>query len=132
MLQAVDPLTGGQCSIQVSFERMQTVARRSLGHAKECGLIVPYVLQNPTAVWEGLRRDEDEDREGFGWRCYCGVPKAAYAADGSECPPYPRQVYLVFVNDQHIAYNWRWEKCDPEDVRLPMVHNERRFRRRLI
>ena len=67
---------------------MQSVGRRSMGHAKECGLIVPQILQYPTAVFEGLRQDEDEDRQGVGWRCYCGLPSKAYHPDGSERPPY--------------------------------------------
>jgi hypothetical protein len=47
------------CHVQISFERMQAVARRSIGHAKECGHIVPAILERPTAIFEGLRKDED-------------------------------------------------------------------------
>jgi hypothetical protein len=117
--------------VQISFERMQAVGRRSLGQAKECGYIVPIILQEPFAVFEGLRRDEDEDRWGHGWRCYCGIPDKAYGVDGFECPPYPGQVYLVFVNDEGIAYNWRWEKSDPQEPGLPRDHATR-FKKRLI
>ena len=45
----------------VVIDRMQAVGRRSLGHAKECGLIVPQVLQRPTAVFEGLLRRSETD-----------------------------------------------------------------------
>ncbi len=69
---------GGECEIQISYDRMQAVGRRSMGHAKVAAFIVPLVLQSPTSVFEGLRRDEDEDRQGYGWRCYCGVPDRAY------------------------------------------------------
>ena len=100
---------GGECEVQISYDRMQAVGRRSMGHAKEAAYIVPMVLLSPTAVFEGLRRDEDEDRQGYGWRCYCGVPDRAYRMDGSQRSPYPGQVYLVFVNDEGVAYNWRWE-----------------------
>ena len=101
MLLAVEPKDGTTtCEVQISFNRMQTVGRRSLGHAKECGLILPMILQKPTAIFEGLRRDEDEDRWGFGWRCYCGVPDQSYRSDGTSVPPYHGQVYLVFVNDE--------------------------------
>lgn len=75
ILLALDPVTGKLTGeVQISFDRMQTVGRRSLGHAMECGKIVPAILQRPTAVFEGLRRDEDEDPRGVGWRCYCGIP----------------------------------------------------------
>jgi hypothetical protein len=91
---------------------------------------VPLVLQAPVAVFEGLRRDEDEDRAGYGWRCYCRVPDRAYRSDGTQRPPYPGQVYLVFVNDEGVAYNWRWEKADPDDPNLPDDYSSR-FQRRL-
>jgi len=102
-----------------------------MGHAKECAYIVPHILRHPTAVFEGLRRDEDEDRLGYGWRCYCGRPVQSYRADGTEQNPYPGQVYLVFVNDERIAYNWRWETADAEDFNLPMEYATR-FARRLF
>jgi hypothetical protein len=117
-------------TVQISFDRMQAVARRSMAHAKECGVIVPQILQHPTAVFEGLRQDEDEDRQGVGWRCYCGIPEHAYHSDGSERSAYPGQVYLVFVNEDGVAYNWRWEKSDPDDIDLPQNHQDR-FRERL-
>lgn len=110
---------------------MQTVARRSLGHAKECGYIVPMILQKPTAIFEGLRRDEDEDPRGVGWRCYCGIPEYSYRPDGTSGRPYPNQVYLVFVNDEGVAYNWRWEKADANDPKLPQDHDTR-FKQRVL
>jgi hypothetical protein len=64
-LLAVEPKDGTlSCEVLVSFDRMQAVGRRSLGQAKECGYIVPTVLKKPSAIFEGLRRDEDEDRWG--------------------------------------------------------------------
>jgi len=131
ILHAVNPSDGAVCEVQVSFSRMQAVARRSLGHAKECGYIVPMILQRPTAVFEGLRRDEDEDPRGVGRRCYCGIPEFSYRPDGTAGRPYPKQVYLVFVNDEGVAYNWRWEKADAEDPKLPENHLTR-FRRRVL
>jgi hypothetical protein len=130
-LQALNPLDGTLDEVLVSFDRMQAVGRRSMGHAKECGIIVPAILQHPAAVFEGLRQDEDEDARGVGWRCYCGVPSQAYRSDGSPRPPYPQQIYLVFVNEDRVAYNWRWEKADADDARLPRGHATR-FRRRLL
>lgn len=130
-IAAFDPITGSLgASVQISFARMQTVGKRSLGHAKECGVLVPFALQQPHAVFEGLRRDEDEDPKGTGWRCYCARPPNSFGTDGSERPPYPNQVYLVFVNDEGVAYNWRWEPGAPEDRLLPEGHQQR-FRKRL-
>jgi len=132
LLDAFDPTTKETCKVQISYERMQAVARRGMIQASECAHIVPEILQAPKAVFEGLRYDEDEDRFGdaAGWRCYCGIPKNSYRANGEPAKPYEDKVYLVFINDQGVAYNWRWEKCDPDDPRLPMDH-ETRFKRRL-
>lgn len=130
-LDAIDPVVGSMTEVQVSFDRMQAVGRRSMGQAKECGLIVPMILQQPTAVFQGLRQDEDEDQRGVGWRCYCGIPEHAYHSDGTARSPYPGQIYLVFVNEDAVAYNWRWEKADPDDPQLPQNH-EARFKTRLL
>jgi len=40
-------------------------------------------------------------------------------------------VYLVFVNEEGVAYNWRWEKCDADDLTLPIDHATR-FRKRIL
>jgi hypothetical protein len=130
-IEAVNPRDGKRCEVLISHARMQAVATRSMGHAKECAYIVPEILQSPTSTFEGLRREEDEDPRGVGWLCYCGIPLKSYRADGSEGKPYHGQVYLVFVNDEGVAYNWRWEKADPDDPRLPIDH-EARFKTRLL
>lgn len=130
-LAAIDPTDGTMSEVLVSFDRMQAVGKRSMAHAKECGYIVPMILQHPTAIFEGLRQDEDEDRKGAGWRCYCGLPQCAYHRDGSERSPFPGQIYLVFVNDERVAYNWRWEKADDLDSRLPQ-NCQQRFQKRLL
>ena len=102
-----------------------------MGQTKECAFIVPYILQTPTAIFEGIRQEEDEDQRGVGWRCYCGVPTCAYRADGTEVNAYPGQVFLVFVNQDRTAYNWRWERAHPESSRLPIDHDIR-FRKQLL
>jgi len=131
LIHAVDPVEGKPCIVQISHARIQAVGRRSMGQAKECAFTVPYILQHPTSIFEGLRRDEDEDSRGTGWRCYCGIPEHSYRADGSEGRPYKGQVYLVFVNDAGVAYNWRWEQADPDNPVLPIDH-ETRFTSRLL
>jgi hypothetical protein len=130
-LKSLDPIKGGTCGVWISYERMQTVAKRSLGHASECAFLLPDILQRPSAVFEGLRWDEDEDPSGYGWRCYCGIPSRAYRTDGAERPVWAGEVFLVFVNDEGIAYNWRWEKADEDEPDLPRRFKTR-FKKRLI
>jgi hypothetical protein len=46
-----------------------------------------------------------------------------------EKPPYLNQVFLVFVNRDKVAYNWRWAKADKSGAGLLEKHEER-FERR--
>lgn len=130
-ISAINPHDGTPMVVMISFNRLQAVGRRSVGQALECGRIVPYILQHPLAIFEGLRHDEDEDRTCAGWLCYCGIPEFAYTQEGKSISPYKEQVYLIFVNDDKVVYNWRWEKADTADLRLPKDH-ENRFGRRVL
>lgn len=134
VLKAFNPATGKlDTTVQISFERMRRVASRGLGHASEAAFILPYVLENPCAVYEGIRweNDEDKSREGApGWRCYCAIPLNAFRQNGDKIAPYANQVFVVFVNHERVAYNWRWERSDPEDEFAPIGHKDR-FKRRL-
>lgn len=119
----------------ISYDRIQAVGRRSMGQTKECAYVVPMVLQKPTAIFEGLTSDEDEDKRGYGWRCYCGTPDHAYDPHGNQIFPYPNQVFLVFVNEDRVAYTWRWELGDPDNPGLPQTvldNGKPRFREKLL
>ena len=138
-VEAIDPSSGMPYDVLISYDRIRAVGRRSFGQAKECAYTVPMILQKPTAVFEGLRRDTDEEIASMstsGWRCYCGIPETAYNADGKSVPAWPGEVFLVYVNHDSVAYNWRWEKCDPDEPGLPADHSVgedeagTRFRRR--
>jgi hypothetical protein len=117
--------------VLISHDRLLAIARRGMGHINEAAEIVPGVLQRPTAIFEGLCADDDEDRRGAGWRCYAGTPDRSYTADGRRRPPWEDEVFLVFINHERIAYNWRWEKCDLDDPRLPQDYQSR-FKRKLL
>lgn len=101
------------------------------GKVKEAGYVVPEVLLKPTAIFEGLTQDSDESRRGAGWRCYVGRPGQCFEDDGRSMPAPRNRVFLVFVNDQRVAYNWYWCAADPADPTLPDGHATR-FRVRLI
>jgi hypothetical protein len=130
-LEAIDPDNGRTCGVMISYDRMRAVAARGMGAAKEAGEIVPFILRQPAAIFEGLRDDRDEDPKGCGFRCYCGIPTTAFSTDGSPRRPFPGQVFLVFVNDEGVAYNWRWDKSDPDNPRLPADHTTRFRSKRL-
>lgn len=130
-VQAVDPTDGTLYELTLSHDRVRSMALRGRGAILEASRLVEYVLQHPTAIFEGIRRDVDDPRYGAGWRCYCGTPPCAYDDRGDEINPPPGRVYLVFVNDEEVVYNWRWDRADSENARLPYDH-ENRFRERLL
>ena len=130
-IAAVNPADGKTCEVLISYDRIQTVGRRSLGQAKEYAYIVPEILQHPTAIFEGLRADEDEPRRGAAGAATAEFPSTPISRTEHRCDLSGGKVYLVFVNDEGVAYNWRWEKSDPDNLRLPRDH-EARFRKRLL
>jgi hypothetical protein len=124
-IEAFNPDDRKTCIVQISQQRLLTIKARGLWAIKEAAEIVPMVLERPIAVFQGLRREEDEDRSSAGWRCYCGHPSKAFRKDGKEIDPYPNQVFLVFVNDEGVAYNWRWEPADLDCSDFPKGHAQR-------
>lgn len=129
---AIDPITGKQFDVLLKHSRLLFLGQRQPWLLKETAKNVPAVLIRPLAVFEGLTRDsDDEQARGAGWRCYCGRPSVAYATDGSERDPWPNNVYLVFVNEDCVAYNWRWEPSDDANPDLPRDYQSR-FKRRLL
>lgn len=122
---------GGVLSVFISHERLVTLGKRSKGQILEAAEIVPAVLQNPRAIFEGFCTDGDEDHRGVGWRCYVGLPDRSYTVDGQKRPPWEDEVFLVFLNEDRVAYNWRWEKCDLDAPNLPKNYADR-FKMRLL
>lgn len=67
-IEALNPLDRRTCIVQISQQRLLTLAKWGAWAVQEASEIVPMILQHPVAIFEGLRRDEDEDRRGTGWR----------------------------------------------------------------
>ncbi len=132
-LDARSPDKKSNVSLKVSLKRMHDVSQRGMGQTSEMAHVLPEVLKDPRAIFSGLRKDEDEPRcnDSLGHLCYVGVPSKAYSKDGIQVNPRYAQVYLAFVNDEEVVYNWRWEKADDEDLYLPRDH-EKRFRKRIL
>jgi hypothetical protein len=130
-INAINPKDGKELAVQIAYERLQALGKINCGYVCETAFIVPKILQKPTAIFEGLCWDEDEDSRGYGWRCYCGIPDRSYDRDGNQRPPYPGQVYVIFINDEKVAYLWHWVECDPKNPELPIGYKER-FKERLL
>jgi hypothetical protein len=132
VIWAVDPHNHRErIEVTVSHRRLRYVARLGRGPILESAELLPYTLQQPSAVFKGLRRHEDDDAWGYGWLCYCSVPQKAFTHAGTECEPRSGQVYLAFVNEDRVAYNWRSEKADPTNETLPLNWSVR-FKERVL
>ncbi len=106
---------GSACVLLLRSRKIEETARRGSGPAHELGYTVPWAVKNPTAMFRGVR-EEGEPK----WRCYVSRPGRAYDYRTGECrSAWAGEVFLVFVNDDRIIYNWRWEKADPNDADLP-------------
>lgn len=119
-IPAIDPTDGRLMEVYVSLTRIEIVAKRGMGAAKDLAYSQREVLTAPTAVFRGVREEGERD-----WLCYVGIPKHSYTADGHTRPPRAGRVFLVFVNDEGVAYNCRWEPCDVENAKLPVDYRAR-------
>ncbi len=129
-IKAQSPNGDSTWDVYISYERLGFIARQSKGAVMEAAHIVPEILARPSAIFEGLRRDEDEDKYGNGAMCYCGIPTVAYDKNGSPTQPWHDEVFMVFLNAECVAYNWYWHQCDCDLNNYPDGHVER-FRRKI-
>jgi hypothetical protein len=86
-----------------------------MGRARELAFTVPRALLNPVAIFRGVREEGEPE-----WLCYVSRPGQAYNYRTRDvCQAWPGEVFLIFVNDDRIIYDWRWEKADSSDPNLP-------------
>jgi hypothetical protein len=101
------------CHFSPSLGSMASIGRIAaamllLGAAVELVDTVRWTLLHFMALFRGVRdleRDISEDN----WLCYVGNPGHAYDhKTGAKRPPWPGEVFLVFVTDERVIYNWYW------------------------
>ena len=100
---------------------------------RELEVSVSEILEQPDAMFEGLRKEEDEHQgpDGAGWWCYAGIPSTRFVDDGGGArKPTDNEVLLVFVTGKDVAYNIRWERVEFNREWLRGNHPER-FQRQI-
>ncbi len=106
---AIDPHDGGQWDIRLNMEEIARRRITSRGRLLEIAHVATEILLHPSAIFQGLRGEKEES-----WICYSGQPTKAFHTEGTRRNPYPGQTYLVFVNSERVAYDYRWEGADPD------------------
>ena len=120
-IEAIDPVTGKTHNVYLRTKSIQETAKRGMGPTRELAFTVPVVLKTPKAIFRGVREEGE-----LSWLCYCGIPDTAYdRKTGASGPSWADEVFLVYVNDDGMIYNWRWEKCDQTDCDLPINYVSR-------
>ena len=114
---AVNPETGRvDLVLTLDYDRVNATLnhRDSLGDKMTLAYIVPEALKKPTALYQGLRFEEDERHScsSPGWLCYCYYPEFKYNLAGQKVKPPVDKVFLVFVNEDKEVYNWAWVPAD--------------------
>ena len=118
----------GQYGVRVTRRKLVHWAGLGEWRLNELNVCVCKVLERPAAIFEGLRKEEDENRgpDGAGWWCYAGIPSTRFLDYGSGArKPTDNEVFLVFVTDEDVAYNIRWEKVENNVEWLRAEHPER-------
>jgi hypothetical protein len=121
---ALDP-SGVTYKVLIREKRLLALAKLGPAALLEARHLLPQALQAPTVIFQGLRWEGDEDKDRPGWRCYVSKLKFMYDKRGDVVASDPTEVFLVFVNDQMIAYNWRWEAADQDDPEIPINSGSR-------
>jgi len=69
-------------------------------------------LRSPDAIFEGLRFDVNGQHRPS-WFCYAKHPERRYdKASGKSIVTPDGQIFLAFVNDKGVVYNWTFEDSD--------------------
>lgn len=120
-IEAINPTDGKPWDVFLRQAKIESTAQRGMGAARELAYLVPFTLQNPTAIFRGVREEGESQ-----WLCYVALPTDAYNhRTGERVRPWTGQVFLVFVDDDRIVYNWRWDKSDASSLRLPIDFAQR-------
>jgi hypothetical protein len=124
-LEAIDPNDGGRWQVLLPHGKMDYVASQGHGAVMELADTVRWALLHPRAVFRGVRELEREIAED-NWLCYVAVPGHAYdRKTGHKRPAWPGEVFMVFVTEERIVYNWYWSECDAGESHLPSDYTDR-------
>lgn len=100
---------------------------------KELAITVAQTILKPIQVCSGLRDDFTPTEQSDEWLCYISKPGIRFVhvvgKPGKPNEAYPQptdRLFMVFVNEKRVIYNWRWEMADHQNPNCP-IDDELRF-----
>lgn len=79
-------------------------------------------VRAPERIYRGVRKNQFS--AAWGW-CYVSRPEWVRDAVGQPLPAVPGMVFVAYVGDSGILYEWGEEKADPNDHLAPERPEER-------
>jgi hypothetical protein len=120
-LDPFDPSGAGHIELKLSYAHTDGLRLKRLDARYARMMLIPEVVQSPTMVLQGWRREGYEDA-----LIYVGRPARDFRSPTIETPPPRNMVFLVFVTPEtHFVSDWRWELADENDPNAPQQVRER-------
>ena len=114
------PAGKGQLDFSILQSQVRHYMRYGPAHKFFDSLLIPGVLSNPAAIFQGLKRENMEDG-----LCYVAIPPVRYINARVTAPPHPGKTFAVFADAKFEVFDWRWENTDSNDKNLPMDYQTR-------
>jgi hypothetical protein len=105
-LSGLCPSGDGKCQFIVSQQHVEHLQRSGPQWKFNNLHVLPEILNDPSVIFEGLKRDDFEG--GF---CYGGHVSKRMQSTTIELPPPPEMVAVVFVRPrgrENIVLDWEW------------------------
>jgi len=126
-LQAVNPPDGGICTVFLSKDKANEIAKQGDWRHKELAYTVPAALSQPRSIWEWKREGKVRGN------CYIARPERRFIGEhAADVPAQSDRVFLVFVTGRGIVHHWRWEQASENAPDIPIDHSDDRFGRQLL
>lgn len=111
---------GGEWIFSIAEVHLQKLVDRGLAYLYYQALLIPGVLEQPDAIFRGLKRDDYQEA-----LCYVGRPERQYRDHTITMPAPPGMVFLVFATKGRRIFGWRWELADAHNPKLPDGYKNR-------
>jgi hypothetical protein len=118
----IDGTLGGnrRCLFTVPYEDIEHVEKFGPAYRFYDLQLVRDALKMPVAIFKGLKRVGEEES-----LCFVSNPTARFSNTGTEIPVPPGFVFLVFVNDNRLVTNWRFELASRNNPQYPEQFDDR-------